>query len=254
MSKAICEIERSSDDIDEAILHELHCGKRARAILFYIRKYGGTPRDAWHAIDGLCDTSPFDAPDQDPHVGTVERYLAGRHSFKHNLACTLITLGVIAISALIVFRSWSEFAKGIDSYSWETTNATVVNARYYGNRRYSQGREVDNHFVDYQFRYPANGCTYSHSISRQPFVELFDGPKWRSNDTIAVVVDPDDPSRAIHIRRMYHRTLPVLLGVVIMLPAIGLLLLATCFEISYRDLQRCDPALRNCHTFLFRHR
>ena len=84
--------------------------------------------------------------------------------------------------------------------------------------------------------------TYSQEIVEQPYVDMFDGKQWHRGDTIPIIVNPNDPSQAIHIRMMYQRALPVAFGFIIMLPAIGMLCLAVFFEVTHRDLERCDPA------------
>ena len=232
----------SSSAVDEAILDELVAGNRARAMLFHMRHYGGTPQDAWKAIRGLAGSDESESPDRDPHVRRLEDYLKGRGSTKDKVVFLAITAGVIAIGALIVGWNWHRLVAGIDSYGWEKSSATVIEANYHGSTHYSQGREVKRVKVDYQFRYGAGGKTYRQSVKRMPFVDMFDGPRLQRGDRITIVVNPDDPSQAIHRRRMYHRVLPVVVGVLIMVPAIGLLILSISTELAHRDLEACDPA------------
>lgn len=227
--------------IDDAILDALLSGNRARAMLYHIRQYGGTTQEAWRAISDLVEVPTCDKPSQDPHVDRVERYLHGRDtadSTKWNLAM----LCIAAVGLLFAIRGWSRMSDGIQSYWWPKTSAIVTDIRHYATSYWSQQRKVVRNYVDYKYSYEVDGRQHSATVIKQRYIEMFDGPPLRRGDAIRVLFDESDPSKSIHVRDMYQRALPVVLGVLVMLPALGLLALSAHFELTHRDLERCDPA------------
>ena len=81
----------------------------------------------------------------------------------------------------------------------------------------------------------------SETVVKQSYVEMFDGPQLRCGDVITILFDADSPDRSAHIRDMYQRALPVMFGVIVLLPPLGLLALSVFFEMTYRDLEKVDP-------------
>ncbi len=227
---------------DENILAALLAGNRARAMLFHLRHYGGTTQEAWRAIKGLADIPNFEEPSHDLHVDRVDRYLTGRGDMKANLIWLSIILLAIAIGAFVVMHNWSRMTTGIASYGWAETQAVVVDARYRSESHWSQQRKVTRHYVRYEYRYEADGKVYSNLVPNQHWVEMFDGQQPRRGDTITVSYDEHNPSTSLHLRDMYQRAFPVVVGLVILIPALGFLTLSISFELSYRDLAKCDPA------------
>ena len=233
--------KRSRDsEVDEAILNALLKGKRSQAMLFHIRHNGGTPQEAWYAIKDLAEIPNYERPSHDPHVDRVERYLHGRDtasSVKWNMAM----LCVVAVGMLICARGWPRMSDGVQSYWWPESSAIVTNVRYYATSYWAQQRKVVRRFVDYQYEYEIDGSEYNATIIKQSYVEMFDGPRLKRGDSIRILFDDQNPMKSIHQRNMYQRALPVMIGVIVMLPPTGLLALSLFFEVTHRELEKCDP-------------
>ncbi len=239
----LSEAEASADDaVDDRIVEALMAGKRARAILFHFRHYGGSPADSWRAIQGLHDDRRWDKPGQDPQFARVERYLAGRDSPKTMRIWVGGLLAVVLVGLFFVVRGWGAVATGLHSYGWDETTAVVRDVRYHEvTRLRHSGGEATDRYIDYRYAYEVDGEEYVETIMRWEVYLSSDDDWMKIGDVLDIVVDPEDPSRSIHERRMYQRLVPVLIGLVVMTPPILILALFAFFEITHRDLERHDP-------------
>lgn len=237
MKNPIC--QQPNDLItDEGILKAVDQKRYADAILMLhqVRQY--SLDEAWQMVQLLRDDQPYEKPDDDPEYLLAKEHISGGSTWSENKPFAAIALAFILCGGLLVAWNWRRFHTGIESFWWNEGTATAFNVRHYGRTTYPQGRKVTRHFVDYNYHYIQNGTVYSATVKKRSYNRLFDGDRLKDGQSIAIFYDPNDPSRSIHKRRLYARSIGFVFGILISLPGISMLLFGVCRTWRHRRLSK----------------
>ena len=235
----------------DAVISALAEHDRAGALLIHCRATGKSLDLAWHELRDLqlqLGEKPDDLPakeEKDPAYNTLRRHLGAHRvrEWKESLIFAAVTLAVLALGALSAYRSGTKLVTSIRSLWWPTAEATVVASRTYS-ERYTRGSTYfSRDYMDFRFRYSANGREYEDQAHHVQYYDTFGDVPLRRGDTFEIPYDPSDPTFTLYERKLYHYSLWSFIGLVCF--GVGLLLSAAMWSV-HRDgvrLRRLDARL-----------
>ncbi len=232
-----------------AIVDALCENDKTGAMLLYYRASDEDLDRAWTAIQEILVELGEEAGDlpkkaaDDPSYHALKHYLTADAATRQKdiIQFSLFALVLFGIAAYLLVPHSTRLVTSLRSFSWPSTEATVVKARTYSRRssgsRYPQS---STNYMDFIFRYEVDGQEYSDSRRRVAYYDLFGDKPLKPGDSFPITYQPDNPAVTIYDKQIYRLLVTIAIGLILFVVGALGAMAAWSVEHNHRRLKRLD--------------
>ena len=226
---------------------------KAGAILVYYRASDKPLEQAWEAIQhilidlGEDGNSLPEQAEKDFSYSVVQYYLKSAIArCQDNLPFMAAFLLFLALSIVMIVPRGTKVVNAIRSWSWPSTDATVVNATSYPGPRTTRPPYTSTTYTDFTFHYKIEGQEYTDSRRR----EVILSDKFiRSGDVLSIAYNPNNPTVTVYdgelgIIRLLAYMLAIALGLIPLILCIFFGSFVVFMELGRKRLKRLDRQVK----------
>ena len=230
---------------------------KAGAILVYYRASDKPLEQSWEAIQHILIDLGEDVnslPEQaekDLSYSVVQYYFKGAIArYQENLPFMVAFLLFLALSFVMIVPRGIKVVNEIRSWSWPSTDATVVSAKSYPGPRTTRPPYTSTTYTDFTFRYKVEGQEYTDSRRRDV---ILSDKIIRSGDVLSIAYNPNNPSVTVYdgelgIIGILAYTLAIALGLIPLILCIACGSVIIFMELGRKRLKRLDRQVKRLNS------